>query len=64
MSDIQWQSSSFCGGGGNNCVEMRSRPGAVQIRESEEPTTVVTTTPARLRALVHSIKRGTLDDLP
>lgn len=63
MSESEWQKSSYCGGGGNNCVEVRLRAGSAQIRESDQPATVVTATPAGLRALVLAIKTGAFDHL-
>ena len=59
-----WQKSSFCGGeGGNNCIEVRSDAGTVQLRESEQPDQTVTATPAALRALLLGVKAGEFDHL-
>ncbi|MGK5447547.1 DUF397 domain-containing protein [Streptomyces radiopugnans] len=63
MSESKWQKSSFCGGGGNNCVELRSDAGAIRLRESERPGQAIATTPAALRALILSAKAGEFDHL-
>ena len=56
-----WQKSSFSGGGeGNDCVELATTPGAVHLRESDTPTTQLTTTPVPLARLLHHIKSGGL----
>ncbi|HWM39171.1 MAG TPA: DUF397 domain-containing protein [Streptomyces sp.] len=60
----EWQRSSFCGGGGNNCVEVSKTTPTVDLRESEDPSSVITTTPARLAALIGEIKDGRFDDMP
>ncbi|MCC3779011.1 DUF397 domain-containing protein [Streptomyces sp. UNOB3_S3] len=53
-----WQRSSACGGGGNNCLEMRPTTGLIQVRESEAPGTVIATSPARMTAFITHIKAG------
>ncbi|TQE15125.1 DUF397 domain-containing protein [Streptomyces ipomoeae] len=58
-----WQKSSFSGGGGdgNDCVELATNsPTAILIRESDHPTTHLTTTPTPLHALLTTLKAGTL----
>ncbi|WP_329251333.1 DUF397 domain-containing protein [Streptomyces sp. NBC_01478] len=56
-----WQKSSFSGSGdGNNCVELATTPTAFHLRESDTPTTALTTTPTALAALLHGIRSGTL----
>lgn len=48
----RWQKSSFSSAG-NNCVEIgKASGGRIHLRESDDPTTVVTTTPTRLHALL------------
>ncbi|MGW2269239.1 DUF397 domain-containing protein [Streptomyces yangpuensis] len=42
MTGIVWQRSSFCGGGGNNCVEIAERPDGMAIRDSVYPERLVT----------------------
>ncbi|MCX4734899.1 DUF397 domain-containing protein [Streptomyces sp. NBC_01363] len=57
MPERYWQRSSFCAGGGNNCVEVAPAEGmGIAMRESESPEHVVTTNRAALRALVLAVK--------
>ncbi|MGH3309598.1 MAG: DUF397 domain-containing protein [Streptomyces sp.] len=63
MPVSDWQRSSFCGGGGNNCVEVAQAAPVVRLRESENPRTVITTTPDRLAALIGAVKDGAFDHL-
>ncbi|WP_055557385.1 DUF397 domain-containing protein [Streptomyces sp. NBRC 110028] len=65
MSEINWQKSSYSTqGDGNSCVELAALgPGAIALRESDEPGTVMTTTPAKLRPLLDAIKAGEFDHL-
>ncbi|MFJ8504653.1 DUF397 domain-containing protein [Streptomyces avermitilis] len=55
-----WQKSSFSGGGdGNNCLELASTPApasTLHLRESDTPTTVLTTTPTALAHLLAGIR--------
>ncbi|AGP55763.1 DUF397 domain-containing protein [Streptomyces rapamycinicus] len=64
MSEINWRKSSYSGAGdGNSCIELASIGTTVALRESDDPRTVLTTSPARLGALLQSIKAGALDHL-
>ncbi|GAA2298296.1 MULTISPECIES: DUF397 domain-containing protein [Streptomyces] len=64
MSEINWRKSSYSGAGdGNSCIELAFIGTTVALRESDDPRTVLTTSPARLGALLQSIKTGTLDHL-
>ncbi|WNE96471.1 DUF397 domain-containing protein [Streptomyces luomodiensis] len=64
MSDIQhWRKSSYSGDAANNCVELARTPNTVLLRESDEPHTVIATTPLALRALTRAVKAGRLDHL-
>ncbi|MDX3529959.1 DUF397 domain-containing protein [Streptomyces sp. ID05-39B] len=54
---LDWQKSSFSGGGeGNACLELAISAHALQLRESDEPTITLMTTPAGLQALIHSLR--------
>jgi len=54
-----WQKSSFSGGGeGNDCVEVATTPHGIHLRESDTPTTHLTTTPTPLAHFLHHIKNG------
>ncbi|MET7902670.1 DUF397 domain-containing protein [Streptomyces sp. NPDC005355] len=64
MSDIQWQKSSYSADAeGNACVELAHAPdaAAILLRESDEPQTVIATTPAALRAFTRAVKAGRFD---
>ncbi|MEU5424043.1 DUF397 domain-containing protein [Streptomyces olivoreticuli] len=63
MPETNWQRSSFCGGGGNNCMEMRASGDSIQVRESEAPKGVVTLTRDQLAAFVAGVKAGEFDHL-
>lgn len=60
MPEHDWQRSSFCGGGGNNCVEVAALTddSGVALRESESPGTVLAVDRGALRALLVDIKAG------
>ncbi|QQM42328.1 DUF397 domain-containing protein [Streptomyces liliifuscus] len=52
-----WQKSSFSGGGdSSDCVEVAATQGAVQLRESDEPDTVITASGAGLAALIRHLR--------
>jgi hypothetical protein len=57
---VSWRKSSFSGSGqDNNCVEVAaSADGGIYLRESDDPTLILTTTPARLSAFIRAIKSG------
>ncbi|QEU93530.1 DUF397 domain-containing protein [Streptomyces kanamyceticus] len=52
LRQIQWQKSSFSGAGDEDCVEVAHAGSQLLLRESDDPDTVIATTPARLNALV------------
>ncbi|MFE2031319.1 DUF397 domain-containing protein [Streptomyces hygroscopicus] len=63
MHTHQWQKSSYSGEG-NACLYVSAPDSAtIRLRESDEPDTILTTTPTTLRALIRSAKAGQLDDL-
>ncbi len=65
MSHIQWRKSSYSADAPDNaCVELAHAPDtAILLRESDEPQTVIATTPAALRALARAVKAGRFDHL-
>lgn len=65
MTDhINWQKSSFSGADDSpNCVELARADGQILLRESDEPDTIVTTSPAKLRAFLLGVKAGEFDHL-
>ncbi|MCC3771013.1 DUF397 domain-containing protein [Streptomyces sp. UNOC14_S4] len=55
MSTLQWQKSTFSGGGVNGeCIEAAASGSGhhIHLRESERPDTVLTLSPASLSALL------------
>ncbi|MET9252108.1 DUF397 domain-containing protein [Streptomyces sp. NPDC003717] len=63
-SPIEWQKSSFSGGGGENCVELgKARDGTIKVRESDDPNVVVTTSHEKLAAFIAGVKAGEFDHL-
>ncbi|MFJ5305357.1 DUF397 domain-containing protein [Streptomyces sp. NPDC088350] len=60
-----WQKSSFSGGGeGNACVELTATRTTIRLRESDTPTTELTTSPNPLAQLLQAIHTGTLQSRP
>jgi hypothetical protein len=57
VPDHQWRKSSFSPDG-SNCVYIAANPtgSTIHLRESDEPQTVVTTTPVPLDALIRALK--------
>jgi len=54
---IQWQKSSFSGGGdGNECVELAPGDRSLLLRESDEPARILSVTPTGLAALLHHLR--------
>ncbi|MFF3819524.1 DUF397 domain-containing protein [Streptomyces bluensis] len=60
MTDaLLWQKSSFSGGGdGNTCIELAAAPDHIHLRESEAPTTELTTATTPLGHLIRGLKSG------
>ncbi|MFJ4922533.1 DUF397 domain-containing protein [Streptomyces sp. NPDC088725] len=61
MPSHNWQKSSYSGTGGN-CINVASDgDGLIKLRESDQPDTIVTTTPEKLRAFILGVKAGEFD---
>ncbi|MEE4592352.1 DUF397 domain-containing protein [Streptomyces sp. DSM 41524] len=61
---MYWRKSSYSGEDAeHNCVELARTPDTVLLRESDEPGTVIATTPAALRALTRAVRAGRFDHL-
>jgi hypothetical protein len=60
-SEINWQKSSYSGGGGEQCLEIAEHKGRILIRESDDPGAVTTTTATNLAAFIAGIKAGEFD---
>ncbi|WP_312870156.1 DUF397 domain-containing protein [Streptomyces himalayensis] len=57
---IQWQKSSFSGGGeGNECVELARADDSLLLRESDAPTRILTVSRDGLAALLLQIRGRT-----
>lgn len=62
MPHNDWQISSYCQAG-NSCVGVRRTGDLVQMRESDYPDEVITTTPEKLRDFILGVKNGEFDHL-
>ncbi|MCC5033380.1 DUF397 domain-containing protein [Streptomyces sp. WAC 00631] len=58
---VHWQKSSFSGAEGPNCLEIAGVPGALLVRESDAPGTVLAASRAALAGLVAGVKAGEFD---
>ncbi|MET7760632.1 DUF397 domain-containing protein [Streptomyces sp. NPDC005393] len=63
MSAHDWRKSSYSSEG-NACLYVSAPDNAtIRLRESDEPDTILTTTPRALGRLIRSAKAGQLDRL-
>ncbi|MFF2078160.1 DUF397 domain-containing protein [Kitasatospora sp. NPDC058162] len=60
MSSQHWQKSSYSGAT-NECMEVRTADGLVEVRESDEGETILRTNPTTFAALLHGLKTGEFD---
>ncbi|MFF2748535.1 DUF397 domain-containing protein [Kitasatospora sp. NPDC058048] len=60
MRSPEWQKSSYSAAN-NECVEVRTVAGAIELRESDEGQTILRTTPTALATLLHGLKAGEFD---
>jgi hypothetical protein len=60
--EMHWQKSSYSNEN-QNCVELAPHTGAILMRESDDPHSIVTTTPEKLRAFILGVKAGEFDHL-
>ncbi|MFE2496563.1 DUF397 domain-containing protein [Streptomyces scopuliridis] len=58
---IQWQKSSFSGGGGEQCVEIAEHNGEILMRESDDPNVVTATSRTKFAAFIAGVKAGEFD---
>lgn len=54
-SSTAWQKSSYSEATGN-CVEIRTHDGMIEVRESDRPADVITTTRTKFEALLRGVK--------
>ncbi|MCO8303201.1 DUF397 domain-containing protein [Streptomyces hygroscopicus] len=62
MSDLTWRKSSFSTDGAN-CVELAAVADGIRLRESDEPDTVLRTSPTTLRSFICAAKAASLDHI-
>ncbi|MFE2729022.1 DUF397 domain-containing protein [Kitasatospora sp. NPDC059327] len=62
MSSTDWQKSSYSGAS-DNCVEVRTVDGLVELRESDEGRVIIRTTPTKFAAFLQGAKAGEFDHL-
>ncbi|MBO1416758.1 DUF397 domain-containing protein [Streptomyces sp. FH025] len=60
MRRSDWQKSSYSAAT-NECVEVRTTDGLVEVRESDEGHLVIRTAPAAFAALLRGVKAGEFD---
>ncbi|QEU92970.1 DUF397 domain-containing protein [Streptomyces kanamyceticus] len=59
MSELHWQKSSFSGGPEGNCLYLATAAdGTIRLRESDTPSTILSTTPRTLAALLSHTRRA------
>ncbi|MFF2748754.1 DUF397 domain-containing protein [Kitasatospora sp. NPDC058048] len=65
MSELSWQKSSFTNAdGGSTCVELATGGHDIRhLRESDDPSVILTTSTAQLRAFVLGAQAGEFDHL-
>lgn len=55
---LQWQKSSFSGGAADtNCLEIATAPTNLHLRESDNPSTILSPTPTALHALLATLRK-------
>ncbi|MEW1829030.1 DUF397 domain-containing protein [Streptomyces sp. NPDC088196] len=62
-SELNWQKSSFSGGGGEQCLHIARHEAEILLCESDHPASIVTTSPMKLAALIMGVKAGGFDNL-
>ncbi|MFD4395669.1 DUF397 domain-containing protein [Kitasatospora sp. NPDC058478] len=60
MPESKWQKSSYSGAT-NECVEVRTVDGTVELRESDQGHLIIPTTPAHFAAFLQAAKAGEFD---
>ncbi|MER7848822.1 DUF397 domain-containing protein [Kitasatospora sp. NPDC096077] len=65
MSELRWHKSSFSDtDDGSHCVELALGAGDLRhIRESDDPTLIITTSATKLRGFLLGAKAGEFDHL-
>ncbi|MFJ6140827.1 DUF397 domain-containing protein [Kitasatospora sp. NPDC092286] len=60
MSNTNWQKSSYCASN-DECVEVRTANGLVELRESDTDGIIVRTTPTKFATFLQGAKAGEFD---
>ncbi|MGW2873984.1 DUF397 domain-containing protein [Kitasatospora sp. NPDC001225] len=60
MRASSWQKSSYSGAT-NECLEVRTVDGTVELRESDEGHLILRATPTTFAALLYALKAGEFD---
>ncbi|MGW4893035.1 DUF397 domain-containing protein [Kitasatospora sp. NPDC004240] len=60
MTSAAWQKSSYSGAH-DDCVEVRTVDGLIELRESDDGHVIIRTTPAKFAAFLHGAKAGEFD---
>ncbi|SOB85325.1 DUF397 domain-containing protein [Streptomyces sp. 1331.2] len=63
MAATDWQKSSYSADAANCIYLAAAADGTIRIRESDDPGTILTTAPDRLRILIFGVKAGEFDHL-
>ena len=58
MPELKWLKPSFYEASGNNCVEVAAAEEDIALRESDNPTEVLSTGSGTLSALLRSVRSG------
>lgn len=61
MAAVTWRRSSFCGAGGNNCVEVAVGDETVAVRNSQDPTRVLEVSRSEFAKFVAGLRRVSLE---
>jgi Domain of unknown function (DUF397) len=65
LSTLDWKRSSFCGGGGNNCVEIAVRDDdGIAIRDSVYPVPIIKTSKTALATFLAGVRDGMVGGQP
>ncbi len=60
MTDVEWQRSTYTANS-NNCIEVRTVDGLVELRESDDGDIIVRTTPIKFAKFLQGIRAGEFD---
>jgi hypothetical protein len=60
MANSQWQKSSYSSDD-DECVEVRTADGLIELRESDDGDVIVRTTPTKFAKFLQGVKAGEFD---